>query len=145
MVTPLLDVNVLVALAWPTHVHHDTAVDWFTSRGGRPWATAAIVQLGFIRVSSNRRILPDARSPGEAAAVLRALTGVEGHEFWIDDVEPARAEWAQQDRLTGYQQVTDAHLLALAERHDGCLATFDRQLPALTSDPSRVNLLEPNP
>ena len=47
----------LVALAWPTHVHHETAVDWFTSRRGRPWATAAIVQMGFISVSSNRRIL----------------------------------------------------------------------------------------
>ena len=144
MVTPLLDVNVLVALAWPTHVHHETAVDWFTSRRGRPWATAAIVQLGFIRVSSNRRILPDARSPGEAAAVLRALTGVEGHEFWIDDVEPTRSGWAQQDRLTGYQQVTDAHLLALAERHGGCVATFDRQLATLAPDTSRVHLLEPD-
>jgi predicted nucleic acid-binding protein len=25
----LLDVNVLIALAWPNHVHHDLAQTWF--------------------------------------------------------------------------------------------------------------------
>ena len=58
-------------------------------------------------------------------------------------VEPAQSEWAQQERLTGYQQVTDAHLLALAERHGGCVATFDRELAALATSTSRVHLLEP--
>ena len=78
--TPLLDVNVLVALAWPTHVHHHRAVAWFSAHMPAAWATAPITQAGFIRVSSNRNVLPDARSPGEAAAVLRAITDLEGHE-----------------------------------------------------------------
>jgi predicted nucleic acid-binding protein len=29
----LLDVNVLIALIDPAHVHHDTAHTWFKSRG----------------------------------------------------------------------------------------------------------------
>ena len=28
----LLDVNVLVALAWPNHVHHTQAHRWFSAR-----------------------------------------------------------------------------------------------------------------
>ena len=134
----------LIALAWPTHVHHLEAADWFTSRTGQPWATTSITQLGFIRVSSNRRVLPDARSPGEAAGVLRALTALAGHEFWIDDLELTQSPWAYEDRLTGYRQVTDSHLLFLAERNDGCVATFDQALAALSPDPSRVHLLAPS-
>ena len=142
--TPLLDVNVLVALAWPTHVHHGAAVDWFTSRQGAPWATTPVVQLGFIRVSSNRRILPDARSPHEAASVMRALASVEGHVFWIDDVDPSQALSSGPERLTGYRQVTDAHLIALAERHDGCVATFDKAMALLADDAQRVLVLNPD-
>lgn len=139
--TPLLDVNVLIALAWPTHTHHGDAVAWFTQRRGAPWATTSITQLGFIRVSSNRTVLADARIPGEAADVLRALTAVDGHEFWPDDIEPAHTAWMQGDRLTGHRQVTDAHLLALAEHHGGSVATFDQALAGLAPDPDRVLLL----
>ncbi len=141
MVTPLLDVNVLIALAWPTHLHHEAAVAWFMARSGQAWATTPVTQLGFVRVSSNRRVLPDARSPSEAAAVLRAMTASAGHEFWPDDLEPAQSPWTRNDRLTGHQQVTDAHMLALADRHSGCVATFDQALASLASDPSRVHLL----
>lgn len=142
--TPLLDVNVLVALAWPTHLHHDTAVDWFISRNGEPWATTSVVQLGFIRVCSNQRVLDDARSPREAASVMRALTEMTGHEFWIDDVEPAHAQSSDRAGFTGHQQVTDVHLLSLAERHDGCVVTFDKAMAVLSTDPQRVHILESN-
>lgn len=141
MVTPLLDVNVLIALSWPTHLHHPDAVAWFTARGSTPWATTTITQLGFIRVSSNRSVLPDARSPSEAAAVLRALTELEGHEYWPDDLEPAQSPQMHSERIIGHRQVTDAHLLALAQRHDGCVATFDRAMATLAQDTRRVHVL----
>ena len=140
--TPLLDVNVLVALAWPTHVHHAAAVEWFTARRGEPWATTPMAQLGFIRVSSNRKVLPDARSPHEPASVMGALAAVGGHEFWIDDVEPSRAFPSGFERLTGHRQVTDAHLIALAERHGGCVATFDRAMASLAGDERQVLVLK---
>lgn len=139
--TALLDVNVLVALAWPTHVHHDPAVRWFTDHVPAPWATAPVTQAGFIRVSSNRRVLPDARSPGEAAAVLRAITDLAGHEFWPDGIDLVRAPEVSFDRLSGYRQVTDAHLVALAIRHDGQLVTFDAAATGLADDGRRVVVL----
>ena len=139
--TPLLDVNVLVALAWPTHVHHAEAIGWFSDHLPKPWATASVTQAGFVRVSSNRKVLADARSPAEAAAVLRALTELDGHELWIDDLDLVRAPGMAFDSLSGYRQVTDAHLLALAMRHDGRLITFDRAVADLADTPGRVTLL----
>ena len=139
--TPLLDVNVLVARAWPTHVHHHRAVAWFSDHLPAAWATAPITQAGFIRVSSNRKVLPDARSPGEAAGVLRAITDLAGHELWPDDVDLVRRCAATFDRLHGYRQVTDAHLLAVASRHDGRLVTFDAAVAELAEDRARVTVL----
>ena len=37
--TFLLDVNVLIALIDPAHVHHDIANRWFKAEGRRDWAT----------------------------------------------------------------------------------------------------------
>ena len=139
--TPLLDVNMLVALAWPTHVHHAAAIDWFSNHLPALWATTSVTQAGFVRVSSNRKVLADARSPAEAAVVLRALTGLDGHVLWIDDLDLVRAPEMAFETLSGYRQVTDAHLLALAVRHDGRLVTFDRAVADLADTPERVTLL----
>ncbi len=124
----LLDVNVLVALAWPNHVHHHAALAWFEAVGRSGFATCPVTQSGFVRVSSNRRAIPDARSPGEAREVLRRITALPGHAFWSDDIEIASNEHIAWERLGSHAQVTDAHLLALAIRRDGRLATFDRGL-----------------
>lgn len=35
--TMLLDVNVLVALAWPNHVHHVSARRWFAAEAAQGW------------------------------------------------------------------------------------------------------------
>lgn len=118
--------NVLVALAWPNHVHHGSARAWFESpkRGG--WATCPVTESGFVRVSSNRRVIETARRPEEAILLLRELTGLEGHSFWPDDTSIARSRWVEAERLLGHAQVTDAHLLALTLERGGRLVTLDR-------------------
>jgi hypothetical protein len=127
----LLDVNVLVALAWPNHVHHQAAHRWFARHAGPGWATSSVVELGFIRVSSNARVVPSAVSPQEAAGLLRRITAFAGHHFWRDDVRFAESPHVALSHVVGHQQVTDAHLVALAIRHGGRLATFDRGVRAL--------------
>lgn len=129
--TVLLDVNVLVALTWPNHVHHHPALSWFTQSHHAGWATCPVTQSGFLRVSSNRRVIPDARSPQEAVVVLRSLVAKPGHEFWPDDVALADADEVNFDLVQGYRQLTDVHLLTLASRRGGTLATFDSGLAAL--------------
>jgi toxin-antitoxin system PIN domain toxin len=127
----LLDVNVLVALAWPNHVHHTLAQRWFARRGRAGWATCPLTQSGFVRVSSNPRVLPTAVMPEEAVLALRRIIEVPGHVFWADDVSLATSEHVALDRLLSYRQVTDAHLLALALRRGGRLATLDRRIASL--------------
>ncbi len=124
--TVLLDVNVLIALAWPNHVHHTAAVEWFTVHRADGWATCPVTESGFVRISSNTRVIPEAKRPAEAIAVLRAITALDGHRSWADDVSICRSTFIAPERIVGHGQVTDAHLVALALRHEGRLATFDR-------------------
>jgi len=133
-VIALLDVNVLLALAWPNHVHHRAAREWFRSRRQQGWATCPTTQNGFIRVSSNSRITPEARTPQEAAIVLRGLISLSGHTFWADGCSLLDEKWLGLDRISTCHQVTDAHLLTLALSHGGCLATFDRGISRLVSE-----------
>lgn len=49
----LPDVNVLIALFDPAHVHHESAHLWFTTARGAGWAACPITENGFIRVVSN--------------------------------------------------------------------------------------------
>ena len=41
----LLDVNVLIALAWPNHLHHAVALSWFEANVESGWATCAVTEL----------------------------------------------------------------------------------------------------
>jgi hypothetical protein len=53
------------------------------------FATCPVTQAGFVRVSSNQRAIPEARSPREAREILRRITALAGHVFWPDDIEIA--------------------------------------------------------
>ena len=134
--TDLLDVSVLVSLAWPNHVHHLAAQRWFRSRGEGPWATTPSSECGFVRVSSNRAAVGAAVRPEEAISLLARLRTVKGHAFLPDDIEVviedgARKDLVERGTVLSYKLVTDAHLLAVARRHGARLATLDRAVLAL--------------
>jgi uncharacterized protein len=123
----LLDVNVLVALAWPSHMHHERAHAWFGEHSRDGWATCPITQCGFVRVSSNPAVFRDAVTPSEAASLLSAMASHRSHSFWPDSVsffEPPVTATA----ITGYRQVTDFYLVRLASSNGGRVATFDSGL-----------------
>jgi toxin-antitoxin system PIN domain toxin len=138
----LLDVSVLVALAWPNHVHHEVVRAWFrrNHRGG--WATCSMTQTGFVHVSANTAFIPTAVSPREAVLLLAELTGLTGHRFWADDLQFVRSAHVDTDRLVGHRQVTDAHLLGLALRHNGRFATLDGKLRSLLPDGAPASSIE---
>jgi uncharacterized protein len=126
----LLDVNLLVALAWPNHIHHTPAHAWFAANHRNGWATCPIVQCGFVRVSSNPKAVVAAVSPGTAVEALGKMSAWAEHVFWPDDVELSDPTYVPPEVLRGHQQVTDAYLIGLAHRHGGALATLDRGLAA---------------
>jgi hypothetical protein len=137
----LLDVNVLVALAWPSHVHHAAARAWFSAKARAGWATCPLTQLAFVRISSNPAIIRDAVRPGQSHGVLKEMTAHPGHRFWSDDINVAGADFVFSTSLAGHRQVTDAYLLALARHNKGRLATFDRGLPVIAATPALVELI----
>jgi toxin-antitoxin system PIN domain toxin len=123
----LLDINLLIALLWPSHESHELTVRWFARRRGKGWATCPLTESGFVRIVSNPAFSRDAVQPREAAHVLSRNTVAKDHVFWPDDVPYAEAVAFAGARLMGHQQVTDTYLLGLAVRHNGVLATLDRR------------------
>jgi toxin-antitoxin system PIN domain toxin len=128
----LLDVNVLVALAWSNHVHHDVVTQWFAARGENGWATCPITQGGFVRISTNPIVLSSTLSPRQAIDALQQLTSHPAHQFWPDELPISDA--LSGLNVTGYRQITDAYLLGLARRHNGKLVTLDRAITAIGPD-----------
>jgi toxin-antitoxin system PIN domain toxin len=133
----LLDVNVLIALSWPIHPFHSAAVRRM-DRSQERWATCAITQLGFIRISSVASANPSPKTPAEAAALLRTMTSDSLHVY-LESLGPPAEEWMY--RVHGTSQVTDAYLLSLAERHRATLLTFDTKLKALAGSRAKVEVL----
>jgi toxin-antitoxin system PIN domain toxin len=130
----LLDLNILTALLWPAHEHHDVAHRWFGARTHPRWATCSVTQLGFVRIVSNPVFSRDALSPVEALALLAENLTHADHEFWTDSVPLPAAVKGMEAGLQGHRQLTDAYLLALAHRRKGVLATFDRGLRTVAGD-----------
>ena len=137
----LLDVNVLLALAWPNHQFHTAAVRELQPRRGR-WATCALTQLGFIRLSSNPAAIPTAKSPAEAAALLEALVADPLHVY-LESLPSPVAQGCREafPRILGSRQVTDAYLLMLARRNRAIFVTFDTKLEGLADSETRIRVL----
>ena len=129
----LLDANVLIALAWPEHVFHETVGRWFVRHSADGWATCPFTQAAFVRVLSNPAFSVDALTPENALRVLESNLGLPGHHFWADSISVPDALRSIEGRLRGHQQITDAYLLGLAIHHRGRLATLDKGIEALGS------------
>lgn len=56
----LLDVNALLALAWPPHRLHAAAHRWLAARPQDLWVTRAFTQTAFVRLSCNPRAVTEA-------------------------------------------------------------------------------------
>jgi uncharacterized protein len=132
----LLDVNVLLALAWPNHQHHRAATAWFVDNSRAGWATCALTQLGFVRLSSNPAYTENAVSPVEAADLLQQWTSEKHHQFWASP--PADDPKTYQNSF-GHGQVNDAWLVEVARVNKGQLVTFDRRI---TAHPGARTLVE---
>ena len=137
----LLDVNVLIAMTWPSHEAHGKVQRWLSERGREKWASCPFTQTAFVRILSNPAFSPNALTPANALALLQSNIGHPAHQFWHDDIGLLEAIGLAQSKIVGHQQVTDAYLLGLATHKKGKLATLDRNLPALLSAKSAAREL----
>jgi toxin-antitoxin system PIN domain toxin len=117
----LLDINLLIALAWPSHVHYYIAQKWFAKKRHVGFRTCPLTQIGFVRISSNPKFTPDVVSP---LTLLERVTALPEHKFWPADLALSDAI-AKLEPIVSHRQITDAYLLALARSRRGIIATLD--------------------
>lgn len=126
MTTYLLDVNVLLALTDPMHIHHEAAHRWLAVKGQSAWATCPITENGYIRIASHPNY---PNRPGNIPAVLaipRQLCAAQGHRFWAAEV--SLRELLHPGLLIAHSQITAVYLLGLAVHKGGKLATLDQRI-----------------
>ncbi len=127
MTTYLLDINLLLALSDPMHVHHEAAHRWFAERGRHSWATCPLTQNGFVRIASHPNY---PNRPGDVLATLAILSQLceaQGHQFWPEDI--SILEILEPGAIITHAQITDTYLAGLAVHKGGRLATMDRRIP----------------
>ena len=82
----LLDINLLLALMDPMHVHHEPSHQWFAENGQQAWATCPLTENGFIRIAGHPNY---PNRPGDITAVFsifRQLCEAAAHHFWPEDL-----------------------------------------------------------
>jgi uncharacterized protein len=85
----LPDINVLLALAWSNHPHHDAAHRWFVRDAAAGWATCLFTQTGFLRLSLNPQVVGVAIDCQAALQLLHSLVAHPAHHYV--ETAPARA------------------------------------------------------
>ncbi len=127
----LLDVNVLIALMDPLHIHHESAHRWWARDTGKAWATCAITENGLARVLTQMRYPNRVDTVAEALSLLGQWKGAHAstHRWWPCDVSLTDQALFEADKILGHRSVTDVYLLGLARRQGGRVASFDRSWP----------------
>ncbi len=132
----LIDINAFLALAWPNHPHHGTAIHWFDNLGADQWATCATTQLGFVRISCQPKFSRYHVSPESACDMLDQWTKRSGHVYWHEETNGLLAPEFRKlrHRILTHNFVTDGFLASVAAGNQGKLATFDRPLANVFPD-----------
>jgi predicted nucleic acid-binding protein len=122
----LLDVNAVIAIIDPLHVHHERAHRWFAARGTDSWHTSPTVQNGVLRVVSHPKY-PNSQPTSVVVDSLVSFVSHPEHVF-LPDAVSLLDDSLQRDRMLSSGQVTDTYLLHLAASRGALLATFDTRL-----------------
>jgi toxin-antitoxin system PIN domain toxin len=127
----LLDVNVLLPLLWNTHSFHATVKAWYVQHADDAWASCALTQAGFVRISAQGSVPSSTKDVPTIADILIRSTQHPRHRFLALDFSLDVVQATCTGELVGHRQITDAYLLTLAIRNGFKLATFDAALSHL--------------
>ena len=125
MISPpaaILDVNVLLALTWDQHIHHEVAHAIFNDLDS--WSTCPSTEAGLVRLLLTEQVVGRKVSGSEALGQLAAIRSVSGWSF-VSDCESLVEPHIDTRVLMGRRQVTDLQLVNLAATNGLVLATFD--------------------
>jgi uncharacterized protein len=124
----LPDVNVWLAMAFASHVHHTAAKNWFDGLSGETAFFCRMTQQGFLRLATNPRVVQS-----EAVTLPHAWRMYDA--FFVDPrvrfsdepvgVEPIWRGYTQGETFTP-KVWNDAFLAAFARAGTHELITFDK-------------------
>lgn len=140
----LPDVNVLLALAWSNHPHHNVAHEWFGRDAAGGWATCLLTQSAFLRLSMNPQIVGVEVDCATAFGLLDGLVAHPAHQFTESAPTLSSAAFNEMvPRIVGYRQVSDATLLHLARVHHLKLVTLDQAVAHICPWSENLLILSP--
>jgi len=126
----LPDVNALLALLDPMHVHHEAAHRWYAERSPIRLVVCSHLINGVIRVASQPKYPNCLGTSSRVREVLQDLVRRTGAEPCSHDVSLLDDAVLLKPALLTPSRVPDLYLLALAAADNACLATLDRRIPA---------------
>ncbi len=126
----LPDVNTLLALLDPMHVHHDAAHRWYAKRAPLRLLLCSHLVNGVIRVASQPQYPNSLGTSKRVREVLIGFVVAIQAENCEHDVSLLDDTVLLNAGLLTPSRVADLYLLALAASNGAHLATFDRRIPA---------------
>lgn len=124
----VVDVNLLVYASNTDSAHHQRARRWWDDSltKGEPVGLAWSVMLGFLRITTNPRVLPRPLRPEQAIDIIDSWF----RQASVRIVEPTERHWDLVKELlaplgTAANLTSDAHLAALAIEHGARLCSTD--------------------
>ena len=124
----LPDVNLWLALAFESHVHHAVAKDWFEGLSSEGCSFCRLTQQGFLRLATNPKAFgAEAVTLSDAWRMYDAFLGDPLISFCGEpaDVEPLWRGYTQRQSFSP-KVWNDAFLAAFAQAAGYDLITFDK-------------------
>jgi len=127
----LLDVNALLALLDPMHIHHEAAHQWYARRSPMRLLTCSHVENGVIRVASQSQYPNCLGTSKRVREVLQCYIRQVHAECCSQVVSLLADDVLSRPDLLTPSRISDLYLLALAVANGTRLATFDKRIPAV--------------
>ena len=125
----LLDVNALLALLDPLHVHHDAAHRWFENRSPMRLMICSHTLNGVIRVASQPKYPNTLGTSSRVREIMQQFVRQTDAETGEREISLLNDAILLRPELLTPSRVTDLYLLALAAANGAMLATFDQRIP----------------
>jgi predicted nucleic acid-binding protein len=126
----LPDVNALLALLDPMHIHHEAAHQWYASEAPMRLILCSHVENGVIRIASQPKYPNCLGTSSRVRDVLREFAHKVNTVSCEKDVSLLDEEVLLQSGALTPLRVSDLYLLALAAANDARFATFDTRIPS---------------
>ncbi len=127
----LLDVNVLLALLSPTHIHHRSATSWYAVHSSFGWSLTSVTFLGAVRIMAQPTYKEFLGGVADAYKLIRTLQESQYQLVLQSNLEPLGTTGIPD---IPSKHLTDWYLIKLAQYYRLTFVTFDALAASLGSN-----------